>query len=144
MQVANWEDLGNGQTGQNNPQNPAQTNLARNAGRTPATGSNQRPAAGVASTYLPPKPTREVLPDLYLLGPGLVPKTAQVEVLVKLDSRGHVTDAHIVSGTKLKALTAGAVIKAARQWVFQPAMLNGRPIPSEHTIVFAFRPAPGG
>jgi outer membrane biosynthesis protein TonB len=65
----------------------------------------------------------------------------RVEVIVKVDETGHVVDARFANGTKkINPSVANASILAAKQWTFTPAALNGKPVPSEHSIVFQFQP----
>jgi hypothetical protein len=41
------------------------------------------------------------------------------------------------------ASLASIAVSAARRWRFHPATLNGVPVPSDYTIVFAFHPRLG-
>jgi TonB family protein len=90
--------------------------------------------------YIPPKPVHQVLPNTRSFFPGAVAAVPQVEVMVKVDASGKVTDALITGSKKLTGVVAASVLTASRQWLFQPATLRGKAVPSEHTIVFQFRP----
>jgi TonB family protein len=66
----------------------------------------------------------------------------RVEVIVKVNETGHVTDARLPDGAKkVNPSLAGAAILAAKQWTFEPATLSGRAVPSEHSIIFKFQPS---
>jgi hypothetical protein len=89
--------------------------------------------------YTPPKPIRQVLPDISDLAPGVIASTPEVDVIVMIDRSGHVTHAQIEKRARKapKAVVIAAEI-AARQWVFEPARLDGHTVASEHSIVFQF------
>jgi len=92
--------------------------------------------------FVPPQPTKQVLPTLRsslasVLEPGTV-----VTVRVLVDSRGRVKRAETVGD--LQNVDIGiqkAAVSAAKQWRFTPAKLNGKRVSSEHTIVFQFQSA---
>ncbi len=44
------------------------------------------------------------------------------------------------AGRKLNAALIGAAVSAARQWKFEPALLRGKPVKSQHSILFQFTP----
>lgn len=58
-----------------------------------------------------------------------------VQVLLKISEAGQVTEARAISGHLM--LRASAV-KAAQEWVFNPAKVNGAPVASEGVITFVF------
>ena len=98
-------------------------------------------APSVTSSYRAPRPLRQVLPNIALLAPTVLSTAGRIEVIVKVDERGHVTEAHLANGArKINASLAGASILAARQWTFAPATLGGKAVPSQHSIVFQFQP----
>jgi TonB family protein len=105
-----------------------------------------RPPAEMAdgktiSMFRPARPLRQVMPDLNIFGGRAVYRPTRVEVRVTIDTNGRVRDAQIIAGdSKVKAALAGVALIAARQWLFEPASLRGKPIQSEHSIVFAFEP----
>jgi hypothetical protein len=92
--------------------------------------------------FVPPQPTKQVLPTLRsslasVLEPGTV-----VRVRVLVDSRGRVKRAETVGD--LQNVDIGiqkAAVNAAKQWRFAPAKLNGKRVSSAHTIVFQFQSA---
>jgi hypothetical protein len=121
--------------GSPNLQNPA-NELPANKPATDQTGLDVQNPIG---RYTPPKPVRQVLPDISEVSPQLIAATPEVDVIVMVDRTGHVTHAQVERrGRKApKAIVAAAEI-AARQWVFDPARLDGHTVASEHSIVFQF------
>ncbi len=102
----------------------------------------ERPVLKAASIYLPPKPLKKVMPDVKRVGGTLASRTGEIEVQVTVDESGHVRNARPVrNGTKASPLLASAATAAARQWIFQPATLHGKPVAADHLIVFDFRSA---
>lgn len=106
-------------------------------------GLNQ-PAAAVQNAalgrYIPPKPTHQVLPDISELHRSVIDSTPQVNVIVTVDKNGHVTRAQVRQSGRKKPAHAIVVAaeNAARQWVFEPARLDGQTVASEHSIIFQF------
>lgn len=131
--VSNWEEAGrNAEPAQQNaPQIPS-----------PAT-SLVRPSESVAApVFVPPKPMKKVLPDLRSAGIGTITSSSQVEIAVRVNKKGHVTEAFLVGNDgKVPQYLTRAALSAAKQWTFQPATLRGKTVPSDHTIVFEFRPS---
>jgi TonB family protein len=103
-----------------------------------APSSSLDPAVG--GTYVPPRAIQEIMPETTPLG-----RFAQILVQVNIDEAGRVISAHAAGGTAVvdDELTNLAVT-AAKRWRFQPATLDGKPIPAEYTIVFAFHPSVPG
>jgi len=97
------------------------------------------PALSTADV-VPPVPLHQVVPRIatqYLS--VLVPTT--IAVVVSVDARGNVTDAHSETGNKGKsAYLQGLALDAARKWKFKPASLNGQAVASESRIAFVFKP----
>lgn len=56
---------------------------------------------------------------------------------VSLDDNGKITDVHVVRG--IASLTEPAV-HSVRQWKFQPAKLDGKPVPAKIAVAFSFVP----
>lgn len=89
------------------------------------------------SAYAPPRAIEEMMPQTAPLG-----QFAQISVQVSIDPAGHVTAARATgNGANRDYALADSAVAAARQWRFQPATLNGRPVSAEYTILFAFRAA---
>lgn len=106
----------------------------------PAAPPHSAPLTDNARIYVPPRPIRRVMPDMTLAGRTLATQVTQVHVRVSIDANGRVKEAvPEPNGKDANGLVASAAVTAARQWVFQPAMLRGRPVPAEHLIVFDFR-----
>ncbi|MBV9294807.1 MAG: energy transducer TonB, partial [Acidobacteriaceae bacterium] len=58
-----------------------------------------------------------------------------------IDTGGRVKVAKLIKpGTDIPEALRDSVLQAARQWVFTPATMHGKPVSSDHTIVFDFRP----
>lgn len=101
--------------------------------------STSTATAHTVVAYIPPRPLRQVMPDVKMAGPGLAARAGRVEVQVSIDEEGHVKDVRPVLNAKTTGLVLNAAIAAARQWVFQPATLHGKPVAAEHRIVFDFQ-----
>ena len=56
---------------------------------------------------------------------------------VSLDDAGKITDVHVVRG--IPSLTEPAE-RSVRQWKFQPARLDGKPVASKVPVAFSFVP----
>jgi hypothetical protein len=111
--------------------------------------SNQAPVEPKASAfaYTPPSPIQQVgarmtndVRSALAAGDG----NFVISVRVAIDAAGKVTRAEVspgsvpVAGQKADYLRAAA-LGAARSWLFRPATLNGKSIPSEFIIDFKFR-----
>jgi hypothetical protein len=112
---------------------------------TPAPVTKTAPATsetGSIVTYVPPRPLKKVMPNgIYLGHPPVVYENTQVEIELNIDATGRVTDAHPVQdGKKANLRLASSAVSAARQWRFEPATLHGKPVASQHTLVFVFHP----
>ncbi|HEY7302929.1 MAG TPA: TonB family protein [Bryobacteraceae bacterium] len=102
--------------------------------------SAARPTLTTSGGYAPPRPIRQVMPDVKLAGRTLASQAGQITVQVTIDESGRVRDARLVeTAGKASGLVASAAVTAARQWAFQPATLHGRAVAAEHRIVFDFR-----
>lgn len=89
--------------------------------------------------YTPPRVVRRVRPNTNGLPFSELSASADVEVQVRIDADGHVTEASIVSNTPNEFLTTAA-LSAAKEWAFEPAKLRGKSVPSDYRIVFHFHP----
>jgi TonB family protein len=64
-----------------------------------------------------------------------------VEVEVRIDDGGRVAEAHVLkNGSNENKLLTNAALAAAKEWIFEPAKVNGKNVPSDHAIEFHFRP----
>jgi outer membrane biosynthesis protein TonB len=63
-----------------------------------------------------------------------------IDVRVKLDAHGRVTSATPVAHPRnsLESFLAGRAVYAAKQWRFEPAKQDGRPVPGAEIIHFVF------
>ena len=64
-----------------------------------------------------------------------------VQVRVKIDAQGAVSEAKVIGDAANPALE-WAALDAAKRWRFKPASRNGRAVPSEVTIPFRFSTSP--
>jgi hypothetical protein len=87
-----------------------------------------------ATAYVPPRVVEEMMPETTPVG-----QYARISVQVSIDRGGYVTAAHALKneGT-INEMLAEIATAAAQRWRFEPATLNGKPIPAEYRIVFAF------
>ncbi len=105
--------------------------------------SRSTPDPSAASIYIPPRPIQKSVPNTRFLGASINDDVLQVEVQVRIDASGHVTEAHALqNGKKISSLLTGAAVAAAKRWTFEPAIFRGRPVSADHTIVFEFRGRP--
>jgi TonB family protein len=84
----------------------------------------------------PPQPIEQVAPDYPDDAKGVATGTTHVEVLV--DEAGQVQETRVVQSSSHEMLDEAAEI-AASQWVFEPAMLDGKPVPAKVIIPFQFK-----
>ncbi len=104
-----------------------------------ASGVPNSAVANLPSSYVPARPLAEVLPAH--LAPSISGSRPAIEVRVRIDETGHVTEARALGNVpKNDGLLAYTAINAAKQWIFEPARLDGKEIPSDHTIGFEFHP----
>ncbi len=96
--------------------------------------------AASAALFVPPQAVKQVMPDLKSFGIRVIGGVVEVEVRVRIDTRGRVKEAQVLNkdGKTNRALSAAA-LAAAKQWNFAPATLKGNKVESDHTIVFEFR-----
>jgi TonB family protein len=67
--------------------------------------------------------------------------STDIEVEVRIDDGGHVAEAHVVNNVSNESkLLTNAALAAAKEWIFEPAKVNGKNVPSDHAIEFHFRP----
>jgi hypothetical protein len=64
-----------------------------------------------------------------------------VQIKVRIDDSGHVTAAHaLLDGSPHDEALTGAVTAAVKQWIFEPAKMHGKNVPSEETVVIRVGP----
>jgi hypothetical protein len=89
----------------------------------------------------PPRPIRQIVPNLRALGIPHVYASVDVPIVVRVDVRGRVVNAQPEKyDPNVSRSLVAAAVAAAKQWTFQPATSGGNPVPSFHTIVFHFAP----
>jgi len=94
-----------------------------------------------ASDYVAPQPLRVVMPDVARLAAESLPSTGKIDVEVTVDEHGHVRAARIPEhAPSVSSAAARAAIAAAKQWRFEPAKLQGKPVASKHHIIFNIQP----
>jgi TonB family protein len=105
----------------------------------PHTKGSPVSAPVVQSSIVPPRAVRQVRPVLPVALKMWLQETVTVMVTASIDENGSVTATSTppASDSIRKALNAQAEA-AVRQWDFEPATLNGRPIPASTTIEFQF------
>jgi hypothetical protein len=82
-----------------------------------------------------PVAVRQTIPAVPSGISGLGSPTASVKVVIGAD--GHVLNASMQQASH--PLYDRLVLQAAREWVYTPAMLNGRPVPSEKVVTIQLR-----
>ena len=80
---------------------------------------------------------REALPNTN--GLGLLDDCAEADVQVSIDVAGRVSRVRTVNSHEATSAAIAPAITAARNWIFVPAMLDGKTTEADHTIVFRFR-----
>jgi TonB family protein len=88
--------------------------------------------------YIPARVLKQVLPDTKLFAVSDIREGAAVYVQVRIDENGGVIEAHVKNGTNDNGSLRSAALEAAKQWIFEPAKIAGKNIPSDHTIAFQF------
>jgi TonB family protein len=97
-----------------------------------------------ASTYVPARPLKQVRPNTSTLDASRIHTSTAIEVEVRIDEAGRVTEAHVLNGgSDENNLFTSAALAAAREWIFQPATMNGKNVSSVHAIEFHFHPQVG-
>jgi TonB family protein len=90
--------------------------------------------------YVPPRPLKRVPPkpaDYHYVG---LPRPVDIVVEVRIDAQGYVTEAHVVDSDSEENVLANSALVAAKSWIFEPALVDGKRVPSDHRIAFHFRP----
>jgi TonB family protein len=62
-----------------------------------------------------------------------------ITIQVKINEHGRVTEVHTIGGSSSDATLTARAAAAAKQWMFEPAKLHDKNVPSDHTIIFQFR-----
>jgi Gram-negative bacterial TonB protein C-terminal len=82
------------------------------------------------------------MPDTKVYGLSVIRAPVEIEVQVKISQNGTVIDAFVPTSrdSGSRSPLAFPAIAAAKQWIFEPARMHGKNIPSDFSIRFAFRP----
>ena len=91
--------------------------------------------------YVPPRPIKWAAPSAKSLGASRASVPADFEIKVRIDESGHVTAAHaLLDRTRHDEAVTAAVTAAVKQWIFEPAKMQGKNVASEETIVIRVDP----
>jgi TonB family protein len=105
------------------------------AGTLAKTASPSATAAPVQADVSQPVAVRQAIPPIPSGISGLGSPTASVRVEIGADGR-------VINASMQQAshpLYDRLVLQAARDWLYTPAMLNGRPVPSEKVVTIQLR-----
>jgi hypothetical protein len=127
---------------------PEHSNVVRES--TPSNGSNTAAAAGNTASrpagvqnmgYVPPRPIKWAAPSAKSLGISRLSAPTDFQIKVRIDELGRVTAAHaLLDGTRHEEAVTAAVAAAVKQWIFEPAQMQGKNVPSEQTVVIRVDP----
>ena len=95
-----------------------------------------------APAVLPPVASRQINPVVPPHVKAMIRTTTTVGVRVRIDERGRVTAAELVTpASGLASYLGHSALQAARGWSFHPARRNGVGIASESILKFSFAPS---
>jgi hypothetical protein len=122
------------------PQSPAldprsATGLPPSSLTVPATQPSAVVPTTVKPAYIGPKPVQQVPPQR---PPDVNSSGVRIQVHVEIDAQGNVTRATAIGVTAANSPLVSVTERAARSWQFEPARMDGRPVPSEIDILFRF------
>jgi hypothetical protein len=126
-------------------QTPAQPVAAEERTQSPAHvngPSNDSAGEGTpASSYLPARAVRLILPDVASLDPAALLRVSDVKIEVSVDDTGRVTDARSAKeSASINQAVISQAIKAAKQWRYEPAKFQDHNVASNEIIIFQFHP----
>ncbi|MGI9074533.1 MAG: hypothetical protein ACR2JB_25185 [Bryobacteraceae bacterium] len=107
-----------------------------------APGNTAGQPAGVQTMgYVPPRPIKWAAPSAKSLGASRISAPTDFEIKVRIDESGRVTAAHaLLDRTRHDETVSAAVTAAVKQWIFEPAKIQGKNVASEQTIVIRVDP----
>jgi TonB family protein len=114
---------------------PAPTDTPAPAVPAPGTPAPAETAIAPAADVIQPVVIRQTIPPVPSGISGLGSPTASVRVEIGADGK-------VVNATMQQAshpLYDRQVLQAAREWLYSPALLNGRPVPSEKVVTIQLR-----
>lgn len=116
------------------------TNRATETAGSPVSTSREAIKPTPAS-YVPPRPLKWTAPNAKSLGISKMSMAADIHIKVRIDDSGHVTTAHaLLDGSPHDEAVTSAVAAAVKQWIFEPAKMQGKNVPSEETVVIRVGP----
>ena len=104
----------------------------------PSPPANPEPVAQPARGVVQGAVTERVLPDASRSARNTIQGRIKVKVAVAVDSAGEVSDATLDNPGPSKYF-AGLALRAAKQWRFKPAQIDGQPVSSKWILRFQFR-----
>ncbi|MFY9908216.1 MAG: TonB family protein, partial [Candidatus Sulfotelmatobacter sp.] len=113
------------------PQNSRPGNLSTKPSAAPTPKNS--PHAGL----VPGSEMNQVMPEVSRNALHTIKGRIKVGVEVAVDASGNVSSARLRSAGPSKYFSSRA-LGAARQWKFEPAQVNGKPVPSEWLLRFQF------
>ena len=113
------------------PQNSRPGNLSTKPSAAPT--PKPSPRAGM----VPGSEMHQVMPEVSRNALHTIKGRIKVGVEVTVDASGNVSSARLRSAGPSKYFSSRA-LGAARQWKFEPAQVNGKPVPSEWLLRFQF------
>jgi hypothetical protein len=127
-------------------QHPPEAATARSTRATNPARVVEIPEAGQMRTaprpsrvYVPPRPIKQVMPS-GVSGGTVIFRPVQIEVQVRIDETGRVSELHLTKVSEQNESLARSALTAAKEWIFQPATIDGKNVPSDHIIEFRFTP----
>jgi len=70
----------------------------------------------------------------------MVNNSTAMELKLVIDEKGHITQIQPIGRQTFAKVVVSFVQKDVSQWRYEPARLNGAPVPSEQTVVLNLRP----
>lgn len=95
----------------------------------------------VLPVYVPPHPIKQVMPR-GLSRESVIDRPVQVDIQLRIDETGRVSEVHLAKVSGGNESLARSAMAAAKEWIFQPATMDGKNVPSDHMVEFRFTPEP--
>ncbi len=130
--------------GSGNPERPKALQDLRRV-HSPVSSSQSAGISKLTPTrYVAPRPLKQVIPSAINLTSADLSRAIDIEVEVRIDDAGRVTEARVVSNRyDYNGLLTSAALAAAKEWIFEPAKMNGKSVTSDHVLKFRFHPQLG-
>jgi hypothetical protein len=92
--------------------------------------------------YVPARPIKWAAPDAKSLGVSGISAPTDIAIKLRIDDSGRVVAAHaLLDGSTHDESVTAAVTARVRQWVFEPAKMQGKNVPSDDTVVIHLDPS---